>query len=56
MIRQDDEIVKAAKAEIEKILEENLLIAKKAVNVYDEYLFILKEPEKVEEFVKKERD
>lgn len=50
MISQNDEIVVAAKSEIEKILEENLLIAKKAVNVYDEYLFILKEPDAVANF------
>jgi hypothetical protein len=50
-IRQDDEIVINAKAEIQQILLENLQIAAKAVNVYDEYLFLLKEQEKVQEFM-----
>jgi len=50
-IRQDDEIVINARNEINQILFENLQIAAKAVNVYDEYLFILKEPEKVAEFM-----
>ena len=49
-IRQDDEMVVNAKAEISQILLENLQIAAKSVNVYDQYLFLLKEPEKVKEF------
>lgn len=49
-IRQDDEIVVNAKTEISQILVENLQIAQQAVRVYDEYLFILQEPEKVAEF------
>lgn len=52
-IRQDDEIVVNAKTEISQILQENLLIAAKAVNVYDEYLFILKEAESVNDFLNK---
>lgn len=39
-----------AKSEISQILVENLQIAQQAVRVYDEYLFILQEPEKVAEF------
>ena len=49
-IRQDDEMVVDAKREISQILVENLTIAAKSVNVYDEYLFLLKEPERVKEF------
>lgn len=49
-IRQEDEIVVAAKDEIGQILLENLTIAQKAVNVYDDYLFLLKEPEEVKAF------
>ena len=49
-IRHDDEIVLNAKNEIKQILTENLVIASKAVNVYDDFLFILQEPEKVKEF------
>lgn len=51
MIDPHDEIVKKAENEIGEILLENLSIAAKAVNVYDDYLFILKEPERVQEFM-----
>ena len=50
MIDPKDDIVKKAENEVNEILLENLTIAAKAVNVYDDYLFILKEPERVAEF------
>lgn len=50
MIDPKDEVVMKAENEISEILTENLTIAAKAVNIYDEFLFILKEPEKVAEF------
>ena len=50
MIDPKDEIVKAAEKEVGDILLENLTYVAKAVNVYDDYLFILKEPEAVAEF------
>ena len=50
-IRQDDEIVVNAKTEISQILLENLQVAGKAVSVYAEYLFILTEPQKVQDFM-----
>ena len=59
MIDPKDEIVRKAENEISEILTENLTIAAKAVNVYDEYLFILQEPESVQEFLsnpKRDRD
>ena len=49
-IRQDDEIVVNAKQEISTILLENLQIAAKAVNLYDEFLFLLQESDKVKQF------
>jgi len=56
-IRLDDEIVVAARDEINQILLDKLQIAAKAVNVYDEYLFLLKEAEEVKQFCEsKERN
>ena len=56
-IRQDDEIVVNAKQEITQILLDNLQIAAKAVNIYDEYLFLMKEQEEVKAFCdRKERN
>lgn len=43
-----------AKAKISETLSENLEVVKLALNVYDDYLFILKEKERIEEFLKKE--
>jgi vancomycin resistance protein YoaR len=40
-----------AKTEISQILLENLQVAGKAVSVYAEYLFILTEPQKVQDFM-----
>jgi hypothetical protein len=51
MIDPDDEIVKKAENEITEILLENLQITAKAVDVYKEYLFILTEAEKLQEFL-----
>ena len=47
----EDDIVKNAESKIEDILVGNIDAAEKAVNVYDEYLFILTEDKKVEEYI-----
>jgi len=50
-VPEDDELVTTAKKEISEILESNMTIVEKALHVYDEYLFILKEKTKVETFL-----
>ena len=37
-------------------LEENLKVVGKAVNVYDEYLWILKEKERIKEYIDDEKN
>ena len=50
-IKLDDEIVLNAKKEVETILFENLQVAQKAINVYDEYKFLLEEDSRIEKFL-----
>jgi hypothetical protein len=50
-IQVDDELVSKAKSKISQTLDENLKIVQKAVNVYDEYLWILQEKQRVTEFI-----
>ena len=50
-VQVDDELVTKAKTKISETLSENLKIVQKAVNVYDEYLWILKEKARVEDFI-----
>jgi hypothetical protein len=50
----NDELVEKAKATISQTLSENLEIVKLALNVYDDYLFILSEKERIEAFLKQE--
>ena len=47
----DDELVRNAQSEIQEILEHNLNAAEQALHVYDNYLFILKEKARVENFL-----
>jgi dynein heavy chain len=47
----NDDIVLSAVKEIEDILEGNLNAAEKALNVYDDYIFILREKPRVEAFL-----
>ena len=49
-----DEIVIKAKEKISQTVSENLEVVKLALNVYDDYLFLLKERERIEEFLTKE--
>jgi len=53
-VHVNDELVFKAKAEVAVVIQENLEVAKTALNVYDTYAFLLTEHDKVEEFLKKE--
>ena len=53
-VQIDDEIVIKAKEKISETLRENLEVVSLAANVYDEFLFILKERERIEAFINKE--
>lgn len=53
-VQIDDEIVIKAKEKISQTLQENLEVISLAVNVYDDFLFILKERERIEVFISKE--
>jgi len=53
-VQIDDEIVIKAKDKISETLRENLEVVSLAANVYDEFLFILKERERIEAFINKE--
>lgn len=47
----EDDLVKNALSEITEILEKNLNVADSALRIYDEYLFILKEKQRIEAFL-----
>ena len=51
-VQLDDEVVKNAKAAISSTLRENLEVIQRALNVYNDYLFILKEQARVEDFLR----
>lgn len=50
----NDEIVEKAKSKISETVAENLAVVRLALNIYDDFLFILREKERIEEFLKKE--
>ena len=50
-VPEDDELVRNAKIEIMEILQKNMAAVEKALHVYDDYLFILKERQRVELFL-----
>lgn len=50
-VPEDDELVNNARMEISQILEKNMEVVEKALHVYDDYLFVLKEKTKVEAFL-----
>ena len=52
----EDEIVGKAKGIISETINENLEIVAKAVHVYDDYLWILTEKERVDEFINQEKN
>jgi hypothetical protein len=49
----DDELVQNAMAEVKDILGEHLGVTQRVVNVYDEFLFLSDEKDRVEEFLQK---
>jgi hypothetical protein len=53
-VQIDDKLVTDAKHEISETLSENIDVIDLALEVYNDYLFILKEKERIEEFLKKE--
>jgi len=53
-VQIEDEIVIKAKEKISETLKDNLEVVSLAVNVYDEFMFILKERERIEAFLQKE--
>jgi hypothetical protein len=52
-ISADDEIVKNAEHSIKTIVDENLQATAKCINVYDEFLFLLQEDQRIETFLNK---
>jgi hypothetical protein len=55
-VQPDDEIVVKAKAQIAQTVRENLEMVKLAVKVYDDYLFILQEKERIDAFLARPHD
>ena len=52
--KDHQKLVIKAKEKISETLKENLETVKLAVNIYDDFLFILKEKERIEKFLKNE--
>lgn len=52
-ISTEDEIVKNAEHIIKQIVDENLQATAKCINVYDEFLFLLQEDQKIDAFLNK---
>jgi regulator of sirC expression with transglutaminase-like and TPR domain len=50
-VQREDELVSKSKAKISETLKENLDVVSLARNVYDEYLFILQEKDRIEAFL-----
>jgi len=51
-VEKDDEIVQIATSKISETIKENLDVVKLALEVYNEYLFILKEEDRIDELIK----
>lgn len=54
-IQLDDEIIKNAEAEVKQIVDENLQATAKCINIYDEFLFLLQEDKRIEDFLAKKQ-
>jgi len=52
-IHDEDQIVIQAKKEITEILQENLAATQQCVHVYDDFLFLLSEDQRLESFLNK---
>jgi hypothetical protein len=50
----NDEIVEKAKSTISETIDNNLKVVKQALHIYDDFVFILNEKERIDEFLKKE--
>lgn len=50
----EDQLVQNAKRQISETINDNLKVVKLALNVYNDYLFILTEQERVEESLKQD--
>lgn len=53
-VKPDDELVINAKNKISTTIRDNLETVKLATNIYDDYLFILNEKDRIEDFLNKE--
>jgi len=53
-VEKDDDLVNISTDKITATLEENLEVVNNALDVYKEFLFILKEEERIEGFLKKQ--
>ena len=51
VVPEDDEVMDEAKKTVSKIIEENRKVVETAVDVYKDYMWILDEAQKVQEFV-----
>ena len=52
----EDEVVKQAISKVEKVIEENLNVVEKVLNIYDSYVYLLKEKVKVTKFCETKKD
>jgi len=52
-IKDDDLIITQATKEIETIISENLSAVGKTLHIYDEFLFLLSEEKRINEFLQK---
>lgn len=50
-VQKEDELVYISKSKISETLKDNLDVVSLACNVYDEYLFILQEKERIDVFL-----
>lgn len=51
-VEKDDEIVQIATSKISETIKENLEVVKLALDVYNDYLFILKEEDRIDVLIK----
>ena len=52
-MKEDEEVIRKAKDTVSKTIKENLDVVKLALDVYNDYLFLLKEKDRIEGFLKK---
>lgn len=54
-IQLDDEIIQNAEAEVRQIVDENLQATSQCINIYDEFLFLLQEEQRIDTFLAKKQ-